>query len=63
MTFAGGAALTNNNGFATVVTTLERPGRFRAFVQRDQNYGLSALVPVGMSQSAQRVAVPRSGAG
>ena len=63
VTFAGGAALTGDNGYATVVTRLERPGRFRAFVQRDQNYGLSALVPVGMSQSAQRVAVPRSGAG
>jgi len=63
VTFAGGAALTGDHGYATVVTRLERPGRFRAFVQRDQNYGLSGLVPVGLSQSAQRPAVPRSGAG
>ena len=63
MRFAGGAARTNDNGVATVVTTLELPGRFKAFVPRDANYGLSALVPVGMSQAAQRVAVPRSGAG
>ena len=27
--FAGGAARTNDNGVATVVTTLERPGRFQ----------------------------------
>ncbi|HXF00245.1 MAG TPA: hypothetical protein VN458_07845 [Solirubrobacterales bacterium] len=63
VSFAGGAARTGDNGFATVVTTLELPGRFKAFVRRDENYGLSNLVPVGMSQATKRLAAPRSGAG
>jgi hypothetical protein len=61
--FAGGVANTNNNGVATVVTNLERPGRFKAFVQKDDNYGLSGLVPIGLSQSAERAVAPRSDAG
>jgi hypothetical protein len=63
--FAGGAADTNQNGVATVFTRLERPGRFKAFARRNDSYGLSALVPVGMSQaaSAERAAIPPSGAG
>ena len=63
VSFAGGATRTGDNGFATVVTTLERPGRFRAYVRRDENFGLSGLVPVGISQSTQRLSAPRSGAG
>jgi hypothetical protein len=63
VTFAGGAARTGQNGFAIVTTTLELPGRFKAYARRDESYGLSGLVPVGMSQSTQRLTAPRSGAG
>jgi hypothetical protein len=63
--FAGGAAKTNLNGVATVFTRLERPGRFKAYASRNDVYGLSSLVPVGMSQaaSAERAALPPFGAG
>lgn len=63
--FAGGSAYTNQNGIATVATRLERPGRFKAFARRNDTYGLSALVPVGMSQAqaAKRAALPSFGAG
>jgi hypothetical protein len=48
-----------------VFARLERPGRFKAFARRNDVYGLSALVPIGMSQaaSAERAAMPSSGAG
>ena len=62
VTFAGETARTDKDGLATVSTTLERPGRFRALVRRGQNYGVSALVSVGVGQSALRVSAPRSGA-
>ena len=63
VSFAGGAARTGDGGFATVSTTLERPGRFKAYVRKDESYGLSGLVPVGISQSTRPLAAPRSGAG
>jgi hypothetical protein len=62
VTFAGETARTDKDGLATVSTTLEGPGRFRALVRRGQNYGVSVLVPVGFGQSALRVPAPRSGA-
>jgi hypothetical protein len=62
VTFAGETARTDKDGLATVSTTLEGPGRFRALVRRGQNYGVSVLVPVGVGQSALRVPAPRSGA-
>jgi hypothetical protein len=62
VTFAGETARTDRDGRATVSTTLEGPGRFRALVRRGQNYGVSVLVPVGFGQSALRVPAPRSGA-
>jgi hypothetical protein len=62
VTFAGETARTDKDGLATVSTTLEGPGRFRALVRRGQNYGVSALVSVGIGQSALRVPAPRSGA-
>ncbi len=63
VTFAGETARTDRNGLATISTTLEGPGRFRALVRRGQNYGVSGLVSVGVGQSALRAPVPRSGAG
>jgi hypothetical protein len=62
VTFAGATARTGKDGLATVTTTLERPGRFRALARRGQNYGASGLVSVGVSQSARREPAPRSGA-
>jgi hypothetical protein len=62
VTFAGETARTNGNGFATLSTTLEGPGRYRALVRRGQNYGVSVLVSVGVGQSALRVRAPGSGA-
>ena len=62
VTFAGETARTDKDGFATVSTTMERSGRFRALVRRGENYGVSALVPVGVGQSALRARAPRSGA-
>ena len=61
VSFAGGAAYTNQNGVANVSTRLERPGALQGVRPPGMtSYGLSALVPVGMSQaaSAQRAAVP-----
>ncbi|MEK6272740.1 MAG: hypothetical protein AABM42_08855 [Actinomycetota bacterium] len=63
VTFAGETARTDKDGFATLSTTLEGPGRFRALVRRGQNYGVSVLVSIGVGQSALRVPAPRSGAG
>ena len=42
VTFAGGAARTDNHGIATVTTTLEQPGRFSALARNGAKYGLSA---------------------
>jgi hypothetical protein len=67
VSFAGGTARTDERGLATVTTTLELPGRFRALVRRGQNYGVSGLVPIGVAPSAgAAVASPlgrRSGTG
>jgi hypothetical protein len=63
VSFAGGTARTDNEGIATVSTTLELPGRFKALAQKGQNYGVSELVPIGVAPSALRVPVPESGAG
>ena len=53
--FAGGTARTDKAGIATVSTTLELPGRFRAIAERGQNYGASDLVPVGLSPAELRL--------
>jgi hypothetical protein len=63
VSFAGGTARTDNEGIATVSTTLELQGRFKALAQKGQNYGVSELVPIGVAPSALRVPVPQSGAG
>ncbi|MGH2926166.1 MAG: hypothetical protein ACRDK1_09370 [Solirubrobacterales bacterium] len=60
VTFAGGAARTDGNGIATVITALEQPGRFKAFARNGSNYGLSSLVPVGLSKSAKRASAARA---
>ncbi len=62
VTFAGATARTDKGGVATVSTTLEVPGRFKALAQKGQNYGVSELVPIGVALSALRVPVPQSGA-
>jgi hypothetical protein len=62
VSFAGGTARTDKEGIATVSTTLELPGRFKALAQKGQNYGVSELVPIGVASSALRVPVPQSGA-
>jgi hypothetical protein len=63
VSFAGGTARTDNEGIASVSTTLELPGRFKALAQKGQNYGVSELVPIGVASSALRAPMPRSGAG
>ena len=67
VSFAGGTARTDKRGVATVTTTLERPGWFRALVRRGQNYGVSGLVPIGVAPlaGAPVASTPgrRSGAG
>jgi hypothetical protein len=63
VSFAGGSARTDKKGIATVSTTLELPGRFKALVRKGQNYGASELVPIGVAPAALRVPVPQSGAG
>ena len=60
VSFAGGKAVTNSHGVATVSTSLELPGRFKALVRKGDDYGISALVPVGMDQ-AKRAAPFRRG--
>jgi len=63
VSFAGGTARTDKQGIATVSTTLELPGRFKALAQKGQNYGASELVSIGLAPSAQRASMPQSGAG
>jgi hypothetical protein len=63
VSFAGGTARTDKEGIATVSTTLELPGRFKALAEKGQNYGTSELVPIGVASSALRVPTPQSGAG
>jgi len=62
VSFAGATARTDKEGIATVSTTLELPGRFKALAQKGQNYGVSELVPIGVASSALRVPAPQSGA-
>ena len=62
VSFAGGTARTDKEGIATVSTRLELPGRFKALVQKGQNYGVSELVPIGIAPTL-RLRVPQSGAG
>ena len=61
--FAGGRARTNRHGIATIRVELETPGRFSAVVRRGRGYGISALVPVGMSQTSPPARLPRRSAG
>ena len=63
VSFAGGTARTDKEGIATVSTTLELPGRFKALAQKGKNYGVSELVPIGVASSALRVPAPQSRAG
>jgi hypothetical protein len=62
VSFAGAKAWTNRHGRANVSATLQLPGRFRALARKEGHYGLSDLVPVGVTSTAQRAPVPRSGA-
>jgi hypothetical protein len=50
--FAGATGRTDKDGVATIVATLDRPGRFRALAQRGQSWGASELVPVGLAAAA-----------
>ena len=52
VSFAGGKARTDKQGLATISTTLERPGRFKALAERGHSYGLSDLVPVGFDSTS-----------
>ncbi|HEY7150170.1 MAG TPA: hypothetical protein VH391_00665 [Solirubrobacterales bacterium] len=61
--FAGAKAVTDSHGVATVSTTLELPGRFKALVRKGTDYGVSALVPVGLDQAKRGAPAPRRGAG
>ena len=63
VSFAGGKDHTNRNGIAVVDATLARPGRFKALAQKGRRYGVSALVPVGVSPTAAALSIPRTGAG
>ena len=61
--FAGGTARTDKEGIATVSTTLELPGRFKALAQKGQSYGVSGLASIGVAPAALRVSAPKSDAG
>jgi hypothetical protein len=63
VSFAGGTARTDKKGIASISTTLEVPGRFKALAQKGQNYGVSELVPIGFASSALRAPAATSGAG
>ena len=63
VSFAGGKARTNRNGIAVVDATLKRPGHFKALAQKGRRYGISGLIPVGISPAPAALAVPRTGAG
>jgi hypothetical protein len=58
VSFAGGKALTNSNGVATVSRRLELPGRFKALVRKGDDYGVSPLVPIGMDQAKRGATMP-----
>ncbi|HEY7150341.1 MAG TPA: hypothetical protein VH391_01545 [Solirubrobacterales bacterium] len=60
--FAGGKALTNRNGVATVSKRLELPGRFRAVVRKGSDFGVSSLVPIGLDQAKRGAPAPPRGA-
>jgi hypothetical protein len=62
VTFAGASARTNKAGIATIITTLEVPGRYKALVRKGQSYGLSELVPLGFAPATLGVPALRSGA-
>jgi hypothetical protein len=53
VSFAGGTARTDKQGIATVLVTLERPGRFKALALRGRSYGASDLVPVGIGSTVR----------
>jgi len=61
--FADGEARTNAKGRARIATTLEVPGRFKAYARKRRRYGLSDLVPVGIASTAAQAPAPRSDAG
>jgi hypothetical protein len=48
VSFAGATARTDKDGLAILSIVLQTPGRFRALVERGQNYGISDLVTVGV---------------
>ncbi|MFL5893401.1 MAG: hypothetical protein ACJ75I_11765 [Solirubrobacterales bacterium] len=50
--FGGGGDVTNKHGRATIATTLERPGWFSVFARKDDRYGTSSRIEIGVSRSA-----------
>jgi hypothetical protein len=60
VSFVGATARTNKRGIATVSTTLELPGRFKALARRGQNFGVSDLVPAGVAPLAPGSQVPKA---
>ena len=50
VTFAGGRARTDQRGRATVSTRLALPGRYKALARSGRSYGLSELVPLGITE-------------
>jgi hypothetical protein len=63
VSFAGGKARTSKDGVATVSTTLELPGRFKALARKGRRYGVSDLVDVAVVPAAARLRVPHNDAG
>lgn len=63
VSFAGASARTDKEGIAIVSTWLELPGRFKALVQKGENYGVSELEPIGVAPSALQTPAAQSGAG
>ena len=61
--FADGEAHTNAKGRARIATTLDVPGRFKAYARKRRRYGLSDLVPVGIASTPARAPAPQSDAG
>jgi hypothetical protein len=58
---AGVTARTNGGGVATLKTRLERAGRYKAVVRKNDRWGASGLIQLGEPEAAKRP-IPRGGA-
>ena len=61
VTLAGAVARTNEQGVAKLTTSLERAGRYKAFVRKNSRWGASGLIQLGEPEAVTRPA-PKNGA-